>query len=231
MLLAFRFNRTVFFVASVAFVTFLPASNLLFPIGTIMAERFLYLPSLALAVCAVLALYAMGGRARLAWLAPVTLCLIVAAFTARTWARNFDWRDDLSLMTAAVETSPNSYKGHLALAAALYDSDATHANIGRVIAEADKSLAILDSVPDWHNNFEAFRKVSSYYITKGDLLAAPESLRAYHQALELLLRSKAMMTASYEASGGDGAGARSMKLRNPIRPSLPISNGRFPMPT
>ena len=197
-LLAFRFNRTVFFVASVAFVTFLPASNLLFPIGTIMAERFLYLPSLALAVCAVLALYAMGGRARLAWLAPVTLCLIVAAFTARTWARNFDWRDDLSLMTAAVETSPNSYKGHLALAAALYDSDATHANIGRVIAEADKSLAILDSVPDGHNNFEAFRKVSSYYSTEGDLLAAPESLRAYQKALELLLRAKAIMDASYK---------------------------------
>ncbi len=37
-------NRTAFFLASFAAITFLPVSNLLFPIGTIMAERFLYLP-------------------------------------------------------------------------------------------------------------------------------------------------------------------------------------------
>jgi tetratricopeptide (TPR) repeat protein len=198
-LLMFRFNRIVFFVAGLAFVTFLPTSNLVFPIGTIMAERFLYLPSIALAVCVVLALYAIGRRTGATRLAPIALCLIVAAFTARTWARNSDWRDDLSLMTAAAETSPNSYKSHRALAAALYDSDATHANIDRAIAEAEKSLAILDSVPDWRNNAEAYRQASSYYITKGDLLAAtPESSRAYQKALDLLLRSKTIVTATYE---------------------------------
>jgi tetratricopeptide (TPR) repeat protein len=198
-LLMFRFNRPVFFVAGLAFVTFLPTSNLLFPIGTIMAERFLYLPSIALAVCVVLALYAIGRRTGATRLAPIALCLIVAAFTARTWARNSDWRDDLSLMTAAAEISPHSYKSHRALAAALYDSDATHANIDRAIAEAEKSLAILDSVPDWRNNAEAYRQASSYYITKGDLLAAtPESSRAYQKALDLLLRSKTIVTATYE---------------------------------
>jgi tetratricopeptide (TPR) repeat protein len=197
-LLMFRFNRAVFFVAGLALVTFLPTSNLLFPIGTIMAERFLYLPSIALAVCLVLALYAVGRRTGLARLAPVTLCLIVAAFTARTWARNSDWRDDLSLMTAAAETSPNSYKSHRALAAALYDSDTSHANIDRAIAEAGKSIAILDSVPDWRNNAETYRQASSYYVTKGDLLAAPESLRAYQHALDLLLRSKTIVSAAYE---------------------------------
>jgi len=197
-LLVFRWNRTVFFVAGLAFVTFLPASNLVFPIGTIMAERFLYLPSIALAVCVVLALYAIGRRAGLARLAPVTLCLIVAAFTARTWVRNSDWRDDLTLMTAAAEASPNSYKSHRALAAALYDADATHANIGRVIAETEKCLAILDSIPDWRNNAEAYRQAGGYYLTQGDLLAAPESLRAYQRALDLLLRSKAIVSATYE---------------------------------
>jgi tetratricopeptide (TPR) repeat protein len=195
-LLMFRFNRTVFFVAGLAFVTFLPASNLVIPIGTIMAERFLYLPSIALAVCVVLALYAIGRRAGVARLAPVTLCLIVAAFTVRTWARNLDWWDDVSLMTAAAEASPNSYKSHMALAAALYDSDATHANIDRVIAEAEKSLAILDSVPDWRNNADAYRRAGGYYLTQGDSLAAPGSLRAYQRALELLLRSKNIVSAT-----------------------------------
>ena len=196
-LLMFRFNRTVFFFAGLAFVTFLPTSNLVFPIGTIMAERFLYLPSIALAVCVVVALYAAGRRTGMARLAPVTLCLIVAAFTVRTWARNSDWRDDVSLMTAAAETSPHSYKSHRALAAALYDSDATHANIDAVIAEAEKSLAILDPLADWHNNAEAYRQASGYYITKGDLLTAPENSRAYQKALDLLLRCKAIVDATY----------------------------------
>jgi tetratricopeptide (TPR) repeat protein len=101
-------------------------------------------------------------------------------------------------MTAATETSPHSYKSHRALAAALYDSDAAHSNIARVIAEAEKSLAILDSVPDWRNNAEAYRQASSYYITKGDLLPAPENWRAYQKALDLLLRAKAIVTATYE---------------------------------
>jgi len=198
-LLMFRFNRTVFFAAGLAFVTFLPTSNLLFPIGTIMAERFLYLPSIALAMCLVLALYAIGARTGLARLAPVALCLIVAAFAARTWARNSDWRDDVSLMTAAAETSPHSYKSHRALAEALYESDASHANLDRVIAEAEKSLAILDSVADWRNNSAAYRQASGYYITKGDLLAGtPESSRAYQKALDLLLRARTIVTATYE---------------------------------
>ena len=39
-----RWNRTAFFLAGFALIGFLPTSNLLFPIGTIRADRFLYLP-------------------------------------------------------------------------------------------------------------------------------------------------------------------------------------------
>jgi len=46
--LLYRWNRAAFFLACFAFLNFVPASNLLFPIGTIMADRLLYLPSLGL---------------------------------------------------------------------------------------------------------------------------------------------------------------------------------------
>jgi hypothetical protein len=46
-------RRTCFFLACFAFINFLPASSLLFRIGTIMADRLLYLPSLGLLGCAV----------------------------------------------------------------------------------------------------------------------------------------------------------------------------------
>ncbi|MGP8247961.1 MAG: hypothetical protein ACLQVN_26040 [Bryobacteraceae bacterium] len=204
----YRRNRALFFFVGLAFLTLLPTANLLFPIGTIMAERFLYLPAIALAACVVLGAYALARRAGRPAAAPVALCLIGAAFTVRTWARNEDWRDDLTLMTAAVDTSPDSYKTHKLLAGALYESDPTHANIDRVIAEAERSLAILSPVADWHNNPDSYRRAGEYYRTKGDLLSAhdpdgqpavsPDARQAYRRSLELLRRVRSIVRASLE---------------------------------
>jgi hypothetical protein len=119
----FRRHRTAFFFASFACVAFLPTSNLLFPIGTIMAERFLYLPSVGLVACLVIALYGAGRRASVPTAAPIALGLVAAAFAIRTWARNLDWRDDLTMATAAVRTAPKSFKTHYLLSQALYESD------------------------------------------------------------------------------------------------------------
>ncbi len=60
--LAYRFDRTVFFAIGFAFVTFLPTSNLVLPIGSIFAERFLYLPAIALAICLVAAADGLGRK-------------------------------------------------------------------------------------------------------------------------------------------------------------------------
>jgi tetratricopeptide (TPR) repeat protein len=206
--LAFRFNRTVFFAAGLAFLTWLPTSNLLFPIGTIMAERFLYLPCLAFTVCLVLAVYAPARRLGQARLAAVALGLIVVAFAARTWVRNRDWRDDVSLMTAAVETSPRSYKTHSALAAALFDRDPSHADMGRVIEEAEEALTILEPLPESRKPPLAYHRAGQYYLAQGDLArergleggatAAPDGTRAYRRALELLERCRTIATASHQ---------------------------------
>jgi len=108
--LLFRWNRTVFFLACFAFLNFLPASNLFFPIGTIMADRLLYLPSLGLLSCLVLAIDAVAAKPKFAMLAPIALGVIVAGFAARTWVRNQDWQSELALATHDVRVSPRSYK-------------------------------------------------------------------------------------------------------------------------
>jgi tetratricopeptide (TPR) repeat protein len=103
------------------FVALSPTSNLIVLIGSVMAERFLYLPSVGLAgcvvACVVVAIHALGQRrllqrpaaAPVAWTALALVCL---AFTARTYARNFDWQDDRSLWTSAVGVSPGAAKPH-----------------------------------------------------------------------------------------------------------------------
>src|SRR5262249_17784775 len=90
LVLLYRRSRAVFFFGLFAFGTFLPTSTLLFPIGTIMAERLLYLPAYGLIACLVLAVYWVGGRTRMRVLAPSILFLAMLGFAVRTWERNLD---------------------------------------------------------------------------------------------------------------------------------------------
>jgi hypothetical protein len=107
----FTRDKLLFFFAAFAFVTFVPVSNLLFLTGTIMAERFLYLPAAGFSACLALVIYSAAQRLGSRPVAPVVLCLIITALGIRTWKRNLDWRDAITLWTSTVQTVPENYKG------------------------------------------------------------------------------------------------------------------------
>jgi protein O-mannosyl-transferase len=196
----FRANRLYFFFGMFAFLTFAPVANILFFTGTIMAERFLYLPAIGFATCAVMMLYAVSERTKLRLLAPIALGLVVVALGIRTWERNVDWKDDVTLASASVQTSPNSFKSHWGLSLALAEADPTHANIAQVIEQSDQSLAILDSLPDSLNISTVYATAGANYRVKGDALAqrgtngqtafTPESTQAYQKSLQILTRGE-----------------------------------------
>ncbi|MGH7412242.1 MAG: hypothetical protein ACREJ6_14445, partial [Candidatus Methylomirabilis sp.] len=93
-------------------VAILPVSNLRFLIGTIMAERVLYLPSLGF--CLLLAVAASTVAARPQWslLAIGAFGLLLVGYGARTVVRNRDWRSNAAIFSAAVRTSPKSAIAH-----------------------------------------------------------------------------------------------------------------------
>jgi tetratricopeptide (TPR) repeat protein len=194
----FTRNRLYFFFGAFAFVTILPVTNLLFLTGTIMAERFLYLPSIGFAACAVMLVYDLSEKLRLRIVAPVALSVIIVAMGVRTWIRNVDWYDSLTLALASVKTSPQSFKTHLGVAIELVLADPSHPDISRVIEETDKFLAILDSLPDSLNISSAYASAGGNYTLKGDSLVTktadgkrlvtPESIEAYHKSLQILTR-------------------------------------------
>lgn len=196
--LQFRRNRLYFFFAGFAFVTIVPVSNLVILIGTIMAERFLYLPAVGFSACFVLLVSDLGERIGARKLAPIALCVIIAALAIRTWARNVDWQSNLTLMTADVKTAPNSFATHESLATELYLADPNQANIDTVIDEAEKSLAILDPLPDSLNHADVYANAADYYERKADTLSqtsasgsitmTPAAERANQRALQILLR-------------------------------------------
>jgi tetratricopeptide (TPR) repeat protein len=185
----YRRNRPVFFFVGFFFIALAPAANLAVLIGTIMAERFLYLASIGFAGCLVVAVYSLSAG----WspgAAPKVLACICVAFAVRTYARNFDWQDGKSLWAGAVESSPDSFKTHASLANPALDPQA---GLDATIREIDKALAILDPLPDTRNVPAIYADAGAYYRRKGDL----------QKSLELELRAKRIDVAVNEENRRD----------------------------
>ncbi|MFM7216851.1 MAG: tetratricopeptide repeat protein [Bacteroidota bacterium] len=103
-------------------VASLPTNNLLFRTGSTMGERFLFVPSIAFCI----ALVTIGLR----WsnvpdnLFPgikstkafLPFIVLLGTFCLGTWARNPDWRNNLTLFESGVKGSPNSTRTHYSLA-------------------------------------------------------------------------------------------------------------------
>ena len=181
-LLALRLRhrrKSLFFFLAFFFVALVPTANLVILIGSIMAERFAYLPSLGLAGCAVVAFLELGRRlafkppasARAALIALAFVCLGLAA---RTYTRNFDWRDELSFWTSTANVSPGSAR--------------PHNNLGETLSRMP------DRVPDAIAEFEAALRIwpdyTDAHYNLGNALAQipgrlPDAVAEYQRALRI----------------------------------------------
>ena len=138
-----------------------PVSNVLFPSGIVLAERTLYLPSLAasLLLAAAVGYLAERGRGRVPVLATAAL---LVAFAARSWTRTPTWRNNKSLMITVLAERPESYRGH-AFAASI------HAMRGDWQA-ADRELAIARRI--FQRDGTVYHNAAEAAIELGDLARA-----------------------------------------------------------
>ncbi len=99
------------FPAAWFFITILTVSNLLFPIGVVVAERTLYLPSVAAAALFAFACHAYAPRftRRQGQAATVAFAGIVALMSFRTIVRNPEWKSTIVVLRSVVRDHPESY--------------------------------------------------------------------------------------------------------------------------
>jgi tetratricopeptide (TPR) repeat protein len=110
-----RRSREVFFGVGFALATFSVVSNVVVPIGTILGERLLYLPSLGF--CLALAALLAGAAARL-FRTPAAaargllaaVAVLVALHAARAADRVLDWRTENGLYLHDLSVNPGSFK-------------------------------------------------------------------------------------------------------------------------
>ena len=181
----------VFWLVGFLGLTLLPTSNLVVKLASAMAERFLYLPSVAFAIAAA----ALAWRyltPRMAW---ATLGALLLLYTGRTWARNADWQDNLTLGLADVQTAPRSVRLHDMLAKAWFDRD-PRANLDRAIAEQETAWKLVHSLPLEQSSELIPGRLGIYYAEKSNL--APQAERRFwrEKSIAVLLDARLISLAA-----------------------------------
>ena len=161
-----RTAKVTLFALSLMVFPYLPASNLFFPVGFVVAERVLYLPSMGLCL-----LVAHGCNSLLKKSPTITkllLAFLLVSHSAKTFIRNAEWESDTTLFTSAVRINPRNGKvynnlgheyehaGNLKMAERLFragtriqsDDIGAFINLGRVL-KAMERFQEAEKVRDW----------------------------------------------------------------------------------
>jgi tetratricopeptide (TPR) repeat protein len=191
--LAWRRSKLVFFGIAFFFITLAPASNLVILIGSIMGERFLYLPSVGFAVIAVWAFYAMRRTRQAESLScRAILGVILIAFAVRTYDRNLDWQDQQRFWRSAIEAAPGSYKAHIG--AISNQLQLTQQDWQRSLGDVSRALTTLDGLPDVRNAANAYCDAGIFYRSLGEKVKSKtEAADWYRKSLDALLRSEKIL--------------------------------------
>jgi hypothetical protein len=95
----------------VGLATYAPSSNLLFPAGTMLGERLLYLAALATACTAGWLVWRYGKRP----FVPMLLGLLLLVYAVRTFTRTPFWRDSTDVVIAGSFQLPENFRVHMEL--------------------------------------------------------------------------------------------------------------------
>ncbi|RDD41284.1 Transmembrane and TPR repeat-containing protein 4 [Trichoplax sp. H2] len=119
-------SRLINISLACAIIPFIPASNILFRVGFVIAERVLYLPSVGYCILLTYSFCVLSRREGLnkAILAGIVVLLI--GYTCKTVKRNTQWLNSEALFVSALDICPLNAK--------------VHYNIGKVYSDSGKEL-------------------------------------------------------------------------------------------
>lgn len=180
----------LFYIGSLSVYT-----NIFFLMASTMAERFLFVPSLAFCVLIAviilkIAKYDISGRQNgNAIVLATILLLLVIPYSLKILSRNPDWKSNYTLFESGIKTSPGSYRANTTFAwenliAGEKESDsAKKANyFTKAYTHFKKALSIFDKSPDdWYN----------FGVASGYTGREEEALQAYSRAASMNNHAKA----------------------------------------
>jgi tetratricopeptide (TPR) repeat protein len=157
---SYRASKELFFALGFYLVTFSVVSNLVVPIGTIMGERLVYVPSVGFCLALVVVLRKLCGRLPVA---PRTaravfvgvMALTLGLHSARTLVRNPDWKSEERLYLHDVRTVPQSAKALSNAGKILQDLGQHSAAIGKFEQAIEIEPSFRTPVLNWAYSLSA----------------------------------------------------------------------------
>lgn len=192
----YRRNKALWFFLLFFFAAMAPISNVFLLIGTVMGERLMYLPSVAVAACVAYGIYVISQRVG-AQRTAVGFSILLIALGARTFVRNNDWSDPERFWNSGLAAAPGSFKTNVYVAKETPNWPTK--NWPPATAGADRALNILDPLPSLENAGVAYRDAADAYLAMGDAEADGKASSPvagappeywYHKALSALQKSE-----------------------------------------
>ena len=132
-------------------ITLSIVSNIVFPVGTNMAERFLFMPSVGISILIVYTIHKFlsDRKAKI-----ITSFILIAIFSGITIGRNPVWKNDFTLFTTDVNTSHNSAKANNAAGGALQAEARNEKNEENKKKMLRQSIVYLKKAIELHPNYK-----------------------------------------------------------------------------
>ncbi|XP_071313305.1 protein O-mannosyl-transferase TMTC3 isoform X2 [Trachinotus anak] len=102
--------KTVIMALSLIVLPFIPASNLFFPVGFVVAERVLYVPSMGFCVLVAHGFKILSHKGQLKKISWLMIGVLLTTHAVKTFNRNWDWESEYTLFTSALKVNKNNAK-------------------------------------------------------------------------------------------------------------------------
>ncbi|XP_049928439.1 protein O-mannosyl-transferase TMTC3 isoform X2 [Epinephelus moara] len=102
--------KTVIMALSLIVLPFIPASNLFFPVGFVVAERVLYVPSMGFCVLVAHGFKMVTQKGHMKKVSWLIIGVLLTTHAVKTFNRNWDWESEYTLFTSALKVNKNNAK-------------------------------------------------------------------------------------------------------------------------
>lgn len=142
----------IYFIATLSIV-----SNLVFPIGTNMSERFMFMPSVGIALIGAILLYKLTNKTLIKIsdlkLALPIIAIVLLGFSFKTITRNAAWKDNYTLFSTDINTSVNSAKLNNAMGGITSEEAIKPENAAQKTALLDKAIQYAQKARELHPTY------------------------------------------------------------------------------
>ncbi|XP_044748046.1 protein O-mannosyl-transferase Tmtc3 [Coccinella septempunctata] len=160
---------------------FLPASNLFFPVGFVVAERVLYMPSMGFCLLVAYGWSSMHEKLnkKISW---GLISLLIIAHASKTHLRNWDWEDEYSVFMSGLRVNQRNAKlfnnvGHALESQGKYEEALIFFKTAVTVQKDDVGAHI--NVGRTYNHLKMFKEAEEAYLRAKSLLPKAKPGESY----------------------------------------------------